>query len=84
MAVCNTIQNTGVGKGIVNYIINLAITQNETCACKLITVDAYDQSLGFYEKLGFTYFTDADKGEDTRQMYFDLTPIINTIIEEKL
>ena len=84
LGVSNTTKNTGIGKAIINYIINLAITQNETCACKLITVDAYEQSLGFYERLGFIYFTDADNGEDTRQMYFDLTPIINTAIEEQL
>jgi len=60
-----------------------AITQNKSCACKLLTVDAYEQSLGFYEKKGFTYFTDNDKGKDTRQMYLDLTPIINASQEEE-
>jgi hypothetical protein len=60
----------------------LAIDQNAHCACKLITVDAYEQSLGFYEKKGFLYFTETDKDKDTRQMYLDLTPIINASMEE--
>lgn len=81
LAVCNKTQTNGIGKYLVSYIINLALNQNDVCACKLISVDAYDQSLGFYEKLGFIYFTEADKGKDTRQMYFDLTPLINTVEE---
>jgi hypothetical protein len=79
LGVCATTKNRGLGRSIISYIIDLAITQNAVCACKLITVDAYSQSLGFYEKIGFIYFTDADEVEDTRQMYFDLTPIINAI-----
>lgn len=74
-------KKTGIGKAAISYIIELAIRQNEVSACKLITVDAYDQSLGFYERMGFTYLTDDDKGHDTRQMYLDLTPIINAVTE---
>lgn len=83
LAVCNQTQTKGIGRTIISYIINLALTQNEICACKLITVDAYTQSLGFYEKLGFVYFSDDDYGKDTRQMYFDLTPFINAVEEEE-
>lgn len=79
LAVCNKTQTCGIGKAIVSYIIDLAIRQNETVACKLISVDAYEHSLGFYTKIGFHFFTDTDAGQDTRQMYFDLTPIINTV-----
>jgi predicted GNAT family N-acyltransferase len=81
LGVCNTTKGKGLGKAIISYIISLAIDQNNTCACKLITVDAYAQSLGFYGKIGFEYFTDTDEGEDTRQMYLDLTPLINTAKE---
>ncbi|HMH20143.1 MAG TPA: GNAT family N-acetyltransferase [Puia sp.] len=83
LGVCNTIKKSGVGTAIINFIISIAMDQNESCACKLITVDAYDKSLGFYEKLGFTYFTETDKGKDTRQMYLDLTPIMNASLEEQ-
>lgn len=82
LGVCKTSKKCGLGKQIVQYIINTALESNSIVACKLITVDAYDQSLGFYEKMNFKYFSEKDAGEDTRQMYFDLTPLIN--IDEEL
>jgi len=82
LAVDNSNKKGGIGSTIVKFIIGLAIEQNSTCACKLITVDAYKQSLLFYEKMGFSYLTEADKGKDTRQMYLDLTPIIRASIVE--
>ena len=81
LGVTNAIQRGGLGKMIVNSIIDLAIDTNENCACKIITVDAYSQSLAFYEKLGFKYFSDKDAGNDTRQMYLNLTPIIVASLE---
>ena len=64
-----------------NFVINLALEQNSNCACQLITVDAYRESLNFYKKLGFIFLTENDKEEDTRQMYLDLRPLMNTIEE---
>lgn len=76
LAVDQTIKKSGFGRMIINYIIDFAIHQNERCACKLITVDAYEQSFGFYKRMGFDFFTEDDLGKDTRQMYYDLTPLI--------
>lgn len=81
LGVTNSIQRSGLGKIIVNSIIDFAIDLNEECACKIITVDAYSQSLNFYENLGFKYFSDSDKENDTRQMYLNLTPIITALHE---
>lgn len=80
LAVCNVTkkERKGIGTNLVNYVINLAIEQNSDCACQLITVDAYKESLLFYEKLGFNYLTEKDKNDDTRQMYYDLRPLMNT------
>lgn len=78
LAVNKNIQISGLGKMIVNNIIQYAINLNEDCACKIITVDAYSESLGFYEKMGFEYFTENDSEESERQMFLDLTPIIKT------
>jgi len=83
LAVNNNIQISGLGKMIVNNIIDYAINLNENCACKLITVDAYSQSLGFYKKMGFEFFTENDIEESERQMFLDLTPIIKTFHEQK-
>lgn len=79
LAVNDKIQKSGLGRQIVNFIIDYAITQNKTCACKFITVDAYNASLAFYEKIGFKYLSENDKGKDTRQMNYDLTPLLNSI-----
>lgn len=80
LAVNKNIENSGTGRTIVNYIIDFAIEQNTKCACKLITVDAYSNSLGFYEKMGFEYFSDKDEGKDTRQMFLDITPYVKAKI----
>lgn len=80
LGVSKNIQKSGLGRSILSYILDLAITQNKSCACKFIVVDAYEQSLGFYEKLNFSYYTEKDKGEDTRQMFLDLTPYTNTAL----
>ncbi|WP_316767989.1 GNAT family N-acetyltransferase [Pedobacter frigiditerrae] len=77
LGVCDTAKGQGLGKDIVSYVISMAIDNNKHCACKFITVDAYSQSLKFYEKMGFNYFSQKDQGDDTRQMYLDLTPIVN-------
>jgi len=79
LAVSSTIQKSGLGRTIVNYVISHAIDVNKSCACKFITIDAYAASLEFYEKLGFKYLTPKDSGKEERQMFLDLTPIINSI-----
>lgn len=82
LAVCDVKKEKGLGRDIMKFIINLAIEQNEVSACKFITVDAYANSLGYYEKMGFVYLSGKDEGEDTRQMYLDISPYINQAEEE--
>ena len=61
----------GWGTMILDYLKELFISNNRT-GCRYITVDAYKESLPFYEKNGFLYLTSLDKNSDTRLMYFDL------------
>lgn len=75
LAVNKTLKGQGVGRIIVNSIISDVLDLNERYGCKLLTVDAYSQSLDFYSKLGFEFLSPNDEGDDTRQMYFDLTPL---------
>lgn len=82
LAVSEDKKRQGIGEEIINYIISFCITHNGNCACKLITVDAYKKSLGFYQKMGFMFLSDRDEDEDTRQMYLDLTPYLNTYNDE--
>lgn len=78
LAISKEAQKLGLGRKIIDTVINYAIMQNEQCACKFILVDACKNATGFYEKMQFEYFSNNDLNEDTRQMYLDLTPSINT------
>lgn len=49
----------GIGTMIIDYVKQLFISNNRT-GCKYITVDAYRQSLSFYEKNDFLYLTSED------------------------
>ena len=83
LAINQNIQQGGLGSILVNNIINYAINVNEKCACKLITVDAYSQSVGFYEKMGFQFLTELDNGFEERQMFLELTQFIDLVESEE-
>ncbi len=53
-------KNQGWGTDILNYLKDLFVTNNRT-GCRFITVDAYRDSLQFYEKNGFQYLTSIDR-----------------------
>ncbi len=72
LGVTNTYKGMKVGSTVINYLKELFITNNRT-GCRFITVDAYTDSLSFYEKAGFKYMTEKDvHSRHTRHMYFDL------------
>ncbi|WP_310560669.1 GNAT family N-acetyltransferase [Flavobacterium sp.] len=64
----------GYGRKIINFTKGLFTNKNKT-GCKFITVDAYRDSLTFYEKMGFKYLSSRDKKSDTRLMYYNLEAI---------
>ena len=74
LAVNKESQIGGLGKLIIDYTKGNFTTNNKT-GCKFITVDAYKNSLKFYEKMGFKYLSSKDKKSDTRLMYFNLQTI---------
>lgn len=76
LGICNDYKGNRVGTAILDYIKGWFVDNNRT-GCKFITVDAYSDSLLFYEKNEFKYLTDEDKGKDTRLMYFDLSPYMD-------
>jgi GNAT superfamily N-acetyltransferase len=63
-----------IGKSILDYLKYLFITENRT-GCRYITVDAYNKSIGFYQKNGFLFLKNKNEGGHTRLMYFDLKTI---------
>jgi GNAT superfamily N-acetyltransferase len=68
-------QKNGLGTKIIDFIKIWFSEENKT-GCRFITVDAYSDSISFYQKNGFKFLTTKDEQEDTRQMYFNLGQLI--------
>ena len=63
----------GIGKHLVTILKELFVTSNRT-GCRFMTVDAYRNAIGFYEKNDFDFVLPKEKESDlkTVSMYFDL------------
>lgn len=75
LGISKEFKGMGLGRMIINTIINDAYELNNSHACKVVSVDAYKQSIDFYSKQGFIFMTDNDKDDETRQMYFDVSSL---------
>lgn len=73
LGVSKSFQSKGVGKYLLDFIKHTFVDNNRT-GCRFITLDAYNKpnSLKFYQRNGFVFFTEDDKNKNTRQMFFDL------------
>ncbi|MGA2143142.1 MAG: GNAT family N-acetyltransferase [Brevinematales bacterium] len=73
-------QNSGIGTQALDYIKSMFVIKNKT-GCRFITLDAYNRenTLRFYQKNGFQFYSDKDRNKQTRIMYFDLLPFFNTM-----
>jgi len=71
LAVSKEYANKGLGCAIIRFIKHLFTHGNRT-GCRFITVDAYRDALGFYERVGFDYISTKDENDETRLMYYDL------------
>lgn len=63
------------GEGIGTFIldsIKYAFTTVKRLGCRFLTVDALNSATSFYEKNGFQFFTELDKNDETRLMFYDL------------
>ena len=70
----------GYGTDILDLIVAKYTSPNQQSGCRFITVDAYSTILEFYERYGFKYLTDKDKGHKTRAMYYDMLEHFNESI----
>ena len=61
----------GFGRLILQTVMYI-FTHNKKSGCRFLTVDALTDATPFYERNGFRFFTEHDKDDDTRLMYFDL------------
>lgn len=71
LAVNECFTGEGVGTFLLDSI-KYAFTTVKRLGCRFLTVDALDSATVFYEKNGFQFFTERDKDEETRLMFFDL------------
>ena len=80
--VTKEIQSKGLGTEILDWIKMSFVTNNKT-GCRFITVDAYnnERTLKFYQRNEFNFLSPDDEKKDTRQMYFDLKPFHDKIIQ---
>ena len=77
LAIDKTYKGMGLGRMIIENLVEECLELNKKIACRLITVDAYKDALPFYQRLGFEFLTEKDEQEDIRQMFFDLTNLDN-------
>jgi len=74
-AVSKPYQCKKIGTELMDFIKVFFIKRNKT-GCRFITVDAYKEAIGFYQKNGFDFLTSKDENHDRRIMYFDLITFI--------
>jgi GNAT superfamily N-acetyltransferase len=75
LGINNSYQNKGIGSFLMDFIKG-SYVEDSDAGCRFITIDAYRQSLPYYEKNQFKYLTPLDSTEETRAMYFDLFTIV--------
>lgn len=71
LAVNEDYAGCGLGSMIIRNIM-YTFTQVKRLGCRFLTVDALRSATSFYEKCGFKFFTEEDKDDETRLMFFDL------------
>lgn len=76
LAVNEDYSGCGIGTFLLDNI-KYAFTNVKRLGCRFITVDALNSAVPFYEKNGFQFFTEQDKDDATRLMFFDLKNFIN-------
>lgn len=76
LAVSEEFAGNGLGTFILDNI-KYAFANVKRLGCRFVTVDALSTAVAFYEKNGFQFFTEQDKDDYTRLMFFDLKNFIN-------
>ncbi len=71
LAISEEYAGHGLGRDITR-LIKFMFTHGNRTGCRFITVDAYQNAIGFYLKCGFDFISEKDKNEPTRSMYYDL------------
>ncbi len=72
LGISKKLQGQGIGTEVMDIIKNFIGFGNYPTGAKFLTIDAYRDSIKYYEKNGFDFLTDNDEHDETRAMYFDL------------
>lgn len=63
LAVDHRYQGHGIGKQLLRYALELAVSQTETVGCVGVVVDAKSEAIAFYIKFGFLMIEGVVEGE---------------------
>jgi ribosomal protein S18 acetylase RimI-like enzyme len=74
LAVHYEYERQGIGTAMLVESISIAFTIAKYAGCRIVTVDAKIEAVGFYKKYGFKK-ANTDKEADTVTMYLDLNKI---------
>ncbi|MDR2813708.1 MAG: GNAT family N-acetyltransferase [Prevotellaceae bacterium] len=77
LAVASNFERNGIGRFILDAV-KFMLVESRNIGCRFLTVDAYKNALGFYQKNGFDFLSTEDENEDTRLMYFDLKNVVRS------
>lgn len=71
LAVNEKFTGFGIGTFVLDSI-KFTFSNVRRIGCRFITVDALSTATPFYQRNGFRFFTDLDKDDETRLMFYDL------------
>ncbi len=78
LAVDRKFERKGIGRFLVLASIGLALSVSEIIGCRYLTVDSKQESIGFYEKLGFK-IVERYRQSEFPKLYLNMYPIITGI-----
>ncbi|MBO7160241.1 MAG: GNAT family N-acetyltransferase [Paludibacteraceae bacterium] len=67
-------KSKGIGSALLG-IIKTFLIKNPQSGCRFITVDAYNDAVGFYERNGFVMVNEFQADRRTQPMFFDLAQL---------
>lgn len=73
-AINETYKNLGIGSYLL-YLIKSSMAFEQKSGCRFITVDAYNDAVGFYERNGFVMVNEFQADRRTQPMFFDLAQL---------
>ena len=79
LAVSEEYRGMGLGSDIIR-LIKYMLTTESIAGCRFITVDAYPQAVGFYNKCGFKYFSGDERQDRTISLYYDLKRFLDETV----